>query len=317
MIKGVIKGEFLYDYDKIRMNKQKAKERIPSFTEREIFGIENNPANFYSLIYVYDGDSNVYIDDEKYIVPENSLIIADRFSVVTPCVRGLTQAKFIALDFKPELFGRIGKDHSDFDQMLKYVIKTFCYYEFDMPKGYVLRDTTGKIRRRIEDSWEEYVGRKIKYVDIIRDNIRAILIELARNLKCFQDNCIEVELVQRIVDYCEVHYMDKITLKSLSERFNYSVPYITKMFKKELGLSFAEWLRQKRIYHAAWKIETENKKISEIAKNVGYNDAEYFSECFRKYVGVSPIEYRQQVRKKKSWFIGADNLKKQKEKNLQ
>ena len=215
MIKGVIKGEFLYDYDKIRMHGQKVKERIPSFAEREFLGIENVTANFYSLLYVYDGDSNVYIDGEKYIVPENSSIIADRFSVITPCMRGGRQARFIVLDFKPELFGRIGKDYGDFDEMLKYVIGTFYYFKFGMPKGYVFRDISGKIRQRIENSWEEYVSRKIKYVDIIRDHIRAILIEVARDLQCFQDNCIEVELVQRIVDYCELHYMEKITIKSL------------------------------------------------------------------------------------------------------
>lgn len=308
MIKGEIKGEFLYDYDKVRMQKNNVKDRVLSLDEREYLGI-NKPSNFYSLVYVHDGDSNVYLDGEKYVVPENSLIIADRFSVITPCIKGGVRAKFIALDFKPELFGRIGKEHGDFDEMLKYVLGTFYDYKFDMPKGYILSDTTGKIRQRIENSWEEYRSRKIKYVDIIRDHIRAILIELARDLQCFQDNSIEIELVQRIVDYCELHYMDKITVKSLSERFNYSESYITKTFKKELGLPFAEWLRQKRIYHSTWKIERENAKISEIAKSVGYNDAEYFSECFYKYVGVSPTEYRQQVRKKKSWFIGAEDLK--------
>ena len=65
LIKGVIKGEFLYDYDKIRMNRQKAKDRILSFPERKFFGVEDVISNFYSLVYVYDGDSNVYIDDEN------------------------------------------------------------------------------------------------------------------------------------------------------------------------------------------------------------------------------------------------------------
>jgi len=313
LLKGSVKGEFLYDYDKIRMQGGRAKDRVPSFTELEIYDIENLPANFYSLVYVYGGDANVYIDGEKYIVPENSLIIADRFSVIIPCTRGRRQAYWVALDFKPELFGRIGKDYGDFGEMLKHIMGTFYDYKFDMPKGYILRDRTGRIKERIDISWLEYKNRRMKYVDIIRDNIRAILIELARDLQCFKDNSIEIELIQRIIDYCELHYMDKITLKSLSERFNYSESYITKAFKREMKISFAEWLRQKRIYISAGKIHVDNTKIAEIAKSVGYNDAEYFSECFEKYIGMSPTEYRYQIRKRKSWFIGAENLKRQKD----
>lgn len=313
MLKGRFKGEFLYDYDKIRMQRASAKDRIPSFTELELYEIQNSPANFYSLLYVYGGDANVYIDGERFIVPENSLVIADRFSVIVTCARGGKPAKWMALDFKPELFGRIGKKYGDFNEMLKYIMGTFDEYRFSMPKGYVLRDRTGRIRYLFDISWDEYKNRRVKYVDIIRDNIRAILIEVARDLGCFQNDSIKSELVQRIVDYCEIYYADKITVKSLSERFNYSESYITKMFKKELGIPFLEWLRQKRIYLASGIIERDNSKISEIAKKVGYNDAVYFSECFKKYIGMTPTEYRIQIRKSKKWFVGMENLKIQKE----
>lgn len=317
LLKGAVKGEFLYNYDKIRISSSPAKDRTPSFTEIEIYEAQNFPANFYSLVYIYGGDANVYIDGEKFAVQENSLIIADRFSVIVTSTRGERQAHWIAVDFKPELFGRIGENRNDFDEMLKHIMGTFYEYKFHMPKGYILRDRTGRIRYLVENSFEEYKKRRIKYVDIIRDNIRAILIELARDMDCFHDNSIRSELVQRIVDYCELHYNEKITIKSLSEKFNYSESYITKMCKKELGIPFAEYLRQKRIYNSTGKLAKDNRKISEIAKSVGYNDTAYFSECFEKYIGMSPTEYRIQVRKSKSWFIGMENLVMQKDFNIE
>lgn len=305
-IKIPIKGEFLYNYDKIRISQQKAKEK-PSNE------VEDHTANFYSLVYVYGGDAHVYIDGEKSEVPENSLVIADRFSTIVPCQAGKRKAFRIAVDFKPELFGRVGKGKNDFNDMLKYVIGTFDEYNFKMPKGYFLRDKTGRIRYLVENSFNEYRERKIKYIDIIRDNIRAILIEVARDLGCFTDKSLESELLQRIVDYCQIHYMEKITIQSLSEKFNYSESYITKQCKKELGIPFAEFLRQKRIYSAAMQISEKNKKISDIAKDVGYADVAYFRECFKKYIGMSPTEYRIQVKKSKEWFIGMENLKRQKD----
>ena len=306
-VKVPIKGEFLYNYDKIRISQQKAKEKKSPRAE-------NHATNFYSLVYVYGGDADVYIDGEKFEVPENSLVIADRFSTIVPCQAGKRTASRIAIDFKPELFGRIGKDKNDFNEMLKYVIGTFDEYKFNMPKGYFLRDKTGRIRYLVENSLSEYKERKIKYVDIIRDNIRAMLIEVARDLGCFTDESLESELLQRIVDYCQIHYMEKITIQSLSEKFNYSESYITKQCKKELGIPFAEFLRQKRIYSAAMQLSEKNKKISDIAKDVGYTDMAYFRECFKKYIGMSPTEYRIQVKKSKEWFIGMENLKGQKDK---
>lgn len=312
-LKGPVKGEFLYNYDKIRISKGIAKDRTPSFTELEIYELQNFPTNFYSLAYIYGGDAKIYVDGEKFIIPENSLVVVDRFSVVVICRNERRGVYWTAIDFKPELFGRVGENHNDFNEMLKYIMGTFPGYKFDMPKGFYVRDRTGRIEYLFNNSWEEYKNRNLKYVDIIRGNIRTVLIELARNLGCFQDNCIKSGLIQRIVDYCEIYYSDRITIKTLSERFNYSESYITKMFKKELGMPFSEWLRQKRIYNSAGKLASNNDKISEVAKSVGYNDTAYFSECFERYIGMTPTEYRMQVRKSKRWFIGSENLKRQKE----
>ena len=53
MLDGRISGEFLYNYDKVRMSEFKVRDRKPSFSEVELYNIQEHYSDFYSLIYVY------------------------------------------------------------------------------------------------------------------------------------------------------------------------------------------------------------------------------------------------------------------------
>ena len=294
MIEGGISGEFLYNHDKIRISRENVKDREISFTAREIHNIKENLSNFYSLCYVENGGAITIIDGYEFKVPENSLVIADKYEVIVFKKYGQRTATRTAIDFKPELFGRCDKKEKDFNETLKHVVGSFENVKVDIPKGYYLKDKSGRIKYLFENSEEEYKERKLNYADIIKGNIK-------------------VDLVQRIVDYTELHYRENLTIEALAYMFNYSGSYITKIFKKELGMTYAEYLRQKRIYAACNLVNRENFKVKEIAKLVGFNDTAHFVKCFEKYVGMSPSAYRLNMREAKQWFIGLKDLKAQKD----
>lgn len=313
MIEGGVSGEFLYNHDKIRISRENVKDREISFTAREIHNIKENLSNFYSLCYIENGGAIAIIDGYEFKVPENSLVIADKYEVVAFKKYGTCMATRIAVDFKPELFGRCDKKEKDFNETLKHVVGSFENVKVDIPKGYYLKDKSGRIKYLFENSEEEYKARKLNYADIIKGNIYAILTEVARDLGCFENANIKVDLVQRIVDYTELHYRENLTIEALAYMFNYSGSYITKIFKKELGMTYSEYLRQRRIYEASCLISKENFKVKEIAKLVGFNDTAHFVKCFEKYVGMSPSAYRLNMREAKQWFIGLKDLKAQKD----
>ena len=115
------------------------------------------------------------------------------------------------------------------------------------------------------------------------------------------------------MDYTELHFKENLTIETLAYMFNYSGSYITKMFRRELGMTYSEYLRQRRIYEASCLISKENFKVKEIAKLVGFNDTAHFVKCFEKYVGMSPSAYRLNMCEAKQWFIGLKDLKAQKD----
>ncbi len=114
MVSGKISGEYLYDADKVRVSSYTIKDRNHAMSEAEIHNIKNNLSDFYSLVYIYGADAMVYIDGEKIIVPKNSMVLVDRFSVIIECAINTKRANAIVLDFKSELFGRIRENSPDF-----------------------------------------------------------------------------------------------------------------------------------------------------------------------------------------------------------
>ena len=83
-----------------------------------------------------------------------------------------------------------------------------------------------------------------------------------------------------------------LDLEVLSQKLNFSVSYISKMFKLSTGVSVKEYITQKRIALACELLTNTNKKVWEISKQVGYVQQRSFIEIFKKYKGMTPSEFR-------------------------
>ena len=101
------------------------------------------------------------------------------------------------------------------------------------------------------------------------------------------------QLIYKVVDYLNEHYAENLTLNQISEKFFISASNLSHAFKKETGLSPIQYIMQRRIGEAqSLPVET-SLPIQEIEFRLGFNDTAYFSKMFKKYVGVTPKEYRK------------------------
>lgn len=98
--------------------------------------------------------------------------------------------------------------------------------------------------------------------------------------------------VYRIADYIEEHLAEDLRSEDLSRIFRYSSNYIGQMFKVEFGCSLNDYINKKRIEHAKKYLRHETLTVSEIAYKVGYNDVHYFCTLFKRYVGITPKQFR-------------------------
>ena len=93
--------------------------------------------------------------------------------------------------------------------------------------------------------------------------------------------------------YIDGHFADEdISLNTLAELANMSPNHFSSVFSQEMGVTFIEYLINRRMEKAKELLMTTDKKSFEIAYEVGYRDPHYFSSTFKKTQGMTPREYR-------------------------
>lgn len=96
-----------------------------------------------------------------------------------------------------------------------------------------------------------------------------------------------------VLFYIDHHYKENIKLETIASLFGYNSAYLGKIFTKNVGESFNAYVDHRRIDRSKELLLEHNLKVYEIASQVGYKNVDYFHKKFRKYVGMSPAEFRK------------------------
>lgn len=125
---------------------------------------------------------------------------------------------------------------------------------------------------------------KEKLKSIIRGTINFISLKQKTANKNF------IQKAKSFIDdnYCK----EELSLSMVAESVHVSPAYLSQIFKHVMGESFIEYLTKVRINYGKKLLKETNLKTYEVAFQIGYSDAQYFSSCFKKIVGTSPTNYR-------------------------
>ncbi len=97
----------------------------------------------------------------------------------------------------------------------------------------------------------------------------------------------------KAIRYIDNNYARDITLKSVAAYLNINEVYAGQLFKKELNVSFKQYLAELRVDKAKALLNDDRYKIYEISEMVGYQTVQYFCNTFKKLTGMNPSEYSQ------------------------
>lgn len=103
----------------------------------------------------------------------------------------------------------------------------------------------------------------------------------------------EEKAVQKIISYIDKHYAEPISAESLAEEVYFASNTIRIMLKKKTGSTVHEYLTKVRMEKATELLKQRDKKIKDIAKDVGYDNVSHFCMRFSKDYGMSPLAYRR------------------------
>ena len=93
-----------------------------------------------------------------------------------------------------------------------------------------------------------------------------------------------------------IHYdlTADLTLASVAGQINVNPSYLSKLFHKECGCTFTEYVNRQRVEQAVLMLRNDSRMIQDVAADCGFQDTTYFIRVFKKQYGVTPAVYREQ-----------------------
>ncbi|WP_026885945.1 response regulator transcription factor [Clostridium beijerinckii] len=121
----------------------------------------------------------------------------------------------------------------------------------------------------------------------IKDEYTKIINSVNEKKKCSSMVLLTIKYIE------DNYYSNDLSINYISNRLEVTSSYLSKLLKKETGLSFIDYLTKIRIKKAMYIMEDPAIKIYDVADLVGYSNQHYFCRAFKKVVGISPTEYKR------------------------
>lgn len=112
-----------------------------------------------------------------------------------------------------------------------------------------------------------------------------------------QNKSVSYSKIMGVVDYLKDHFANPdLSIVSVADYFNINPSYLSRTFKKIMGIGLSDYLQKLRIREAIRLLRESELTVSEIAAKVGYNNALTMNRAFKKFEGVTPSQQRQKER---------------------
>ncbi len=182
--------------------------------------------------------------------------------------------------------------------LLPEIVKNYCIALKLMVQSKIMY-SNGIAETIIGDEYNEFVKEALT-VKELETYIVNIMVGLAKEIDATIDPLDVKEqrmVIEKAKTYIASCLSEKITLKMISEYVYLSETYFSFLFKKVTGITYIDYIQKLRMQEAKKLLVNSNYKVYKIAEMIGYSDYKYFSVQFKKYVALTPKEYRNQGRR--------------------
>lgn len=155
-------------------------------------------------------------------------------------------------------------------------------------------ETAPTVNALISQICAEYERPDAYSADALRIKVAELFLFIARESGKTHVEKKESPIVEKAVSYIRKHYMESVTLQDVAISCYVSREHLSRIFKKETGFGFNEYLTVYRMKKAkAMMTEDPKIKVAQVALRCGFNDSNYFSKLYKKVYGVAPTSVKR------------------------
>ncbi len=284
------------DWDAVRAHLNK--EKLILIHHEKMFDVPRHEHSSIELTYIIKGEAEHTLDGRTTVVRAGDYFIVDYGS--RHSYKAITPDGFLNLDlmFRPELLDPILKGTKSLRTILEHYLLHFNINALvQNPAHAVFHDDSGQIFKLLNLINDEAEAHRPGYSELIRCYLIEILLLTVRRIDDASAASTGHDISSFITAYIAEHYMEDISLKDLSERMNYSLPYLSKRFKEDTGTTFVTYLQNYRVMQGCRLLSSSRHSLAEITEMVGYKDIKFFSSLVKKMTGLSPSDFRRSAGK--------------------
>lgn len=239
------------------------------------------------LLYQLNGHTTIQIEGEKYQLPNKHLTVIDS---------GLVHSTYTYSDTSMFLCVHISKKY-----MERYIPDIHLYQIQCIPD--MLTDDQfpeyRKICQMLEDLTRIYIEDSTAYYMEAEGIILQTLAHLIRHFSTHvteyvpTTNNLSMTRIRVIITYVENHFHEQISLQDIADYVGLGKEYFCRFFKKNMGISFLQYVNEVRISHIYQDLIQTDLPIYEIAENNGFLNQKLFNRMFKSIYGCTPSSARK------------------------
>ena len=255
--------------------------------------------DFMELSYIRKGTGLYEIENKIFNVQEGDIIIVNNIEKHRVTYQKNSILYETVIHFSPDFIW--SRDNGSFDYNY---LSLFMYdgKKFNN-KPQLDKESSLIVKGMISELIDEFCSKRPYFELIIKARLLMII---ALILRQFKANCVDdeafakkvknIKRLEAIINYINENYFNDLSLSRISGEFFMNPSYFSEYFKKNIGISFNEYVTRVRITKSIEMMEGGSQKISTVAFDVGFNSLASFYSAFKKITGFTPGEYTWKYR---------------------
>lgn len=239
------------------------------------------------LIYCVEGELNARVSNTLYHMEAGDVLMIN--SNIAHSTWSPTENKVLVIQFPKEMMEKLSLGVYGKSKVIKIDPSVRNENKENYPR---LINILTKIILDYENTNDNNYWKIMSNIYLLFEIItNHFMVDYSENNK-LMDKSKSLVQMQAIVEYIQENYQENLTLDQISSFFNYNSSYFSRIFKKNFGVNYSDYLKSVRLEKSYKLLQNKNLSIITIALDVGFNSSKAFNTAFKKKFGYTPHQYR-------------------------
>lgn len=263
------------------------------FDEQEFYPHKHE---FIELVYIISGQMRHTVDRQEYMLSHGDMLMINYDQ--THSFKPYGRAEYVNILLVPSFF----------ESTLINSENMYEIFEISMFSEFSGRDIhkmpfvtfDGSDLLRVEEiilcMLDEFKNKKSGYKSVLSGYMRVLFSLLIRKMcECGGRDIRMRQITVELMEYIDRNLGNKITLEELAKRCFYNTSYLSRLFKKQSGITLSEYIRKKRMERAAELLrQDKTQSVHAVMEQCGYSDSKLFYAHFQECYHTTPRNFRNQ-----------------------